>query len=81
MFDGSLVHCNSFSVTVKLLNRLDNNIIHVTNIYGPTTSSQKLGLRTWLMSFNSNDFDNWVLGGDFNLYRHPEKKQIRWGHC
>lgn len=26
------------------------------------------------MNFDTSDFDDWVLGGDFNLIRHPENR-------
>jgi len=74
LFDDSVVHTNSYAVTVKLLSRLDNKTIHVTNIYGPASSPQNMGFITWLMNFDTSDFDDWVLGGDFNLIRHPENR-------
>ena len=61
-------------MTVKLLCKLDNKIIHLTNIYGPASSPQKMGFITWLMNFDTSDFDDWVLGGDFNLIRYPENR-------
>ena len=74
LFDGSVVHINSYAITIKLLCKLDNKIIHVTNIYGPASSPQKMGFITWLMNFDTSDFDDWVLGGDFNLIRYPENR-------
>jgi hypothetical protein len=69
LFDGSVVQANSYAITMKLLCRLDNKCIHVTNIYGPSSSSQKLLFITWLMNLDSAEFDHWTLGGDFNLIR------------
>ena len=74
LFGGSVVHINSYAMTVKLLCKLDNKIIHLTNIYGPASSPQKMGFITWLMNFDTSDFDDWVLGGDFNLIRYPENR-------
>lgn len=74
LFDGNVVHINSYAVTIKLLSRLDNKTIHVTNIYGPTSAPQKLGFITWLMNFDTSEFEDWVLGGDFNLIRNPENR-------
>ena len=34
MFDGSVVHVNSYDITVKMFSRLDNKTFHVGNIYG-----------------------------------------------
>lgn len=36
MFDGSVVHVNSYDITVKMFSRLDNKTFHVGNIYGPS---------------------------------------------
>ena len=36
LFDGSIVQANSYANTVKLLYRLDNKYIHITNVYGPS---------------------------------------------
>jgi exonuclease III len=62
LFDGSVVHTNSYAITVKLLNRLDNKTIHVSNIYGPSSAPQKMDFITWLMNFDTSDFEDWVLG-------------------
>ena len=58
LFDGTVVHINSYAVTVKLLSKLDNKTIHVTNIYGPTSAPQKLGFITWLMNFDTSEFED-----------------------
>jgi mRNA deadenylase 3'-5' endonuclease subunit Ccr4 len=34
LFDGSVVHCNSYAITIKLHCRQDNKTFHVTNVYG-----------------------------------------------
>lgn len=73
LFDGSVVQANSYAITVKLFCRLDNKSFHVTNIYGPS-SPQKMGFITWLMNLDTSDFEDWVLGGDFNLIRHHENR-------
>lgn len=73
LLDGTIVGSNSYAVTVKFHNGMNNKFFHVTNIYGPS-SAQKLGFVTWLMSLDIDDFDDWVLGGDFNLIRNPENR-------
>ena len=56
---------------MKLLCRLDNKYIHITNVYGPSNPTQKLGFIT---NLDTSDFDEWALGGDFNLIRNPKNK-------
>lgn len=69
MFDGDLIQSNAYGLTFKLVCRADNSTIFVTNIYGPAHSEQKAGFITWLLNLDTSSFENWVLGGDFNLYR------------
>lgn len=73
-FDGFLVHANAYAIIVKFHCSLDNKIIHVTNVYGPVSSLEKAAFVTWLMNFNTSNFDDWVLGGDFNLIRHSDNR-------
>lgn len=58
IFYGSVIQYNSYAITVKLICRLDNKSFHVTNIYGPSHSAQKLGFVTWLMNLDTSDFDD-----------------------
>jgi hypothetical protein len=69
-----MVQINSYAVTIKFTCKLDNKSFHVTNIYGPSSSPQKMGFVIWLMNLDTSDFDDWVLGGDFNLIRHPDNR-------
>ena len=39
-----------------------------------------MGFITWLMNFDTSDFDDWVLGGDFNLIRYPENRNKLGGY-
>lgn len=68
------MQCNSYAITIKLTCRLDNKCYHITNIYGPSNSSQKQGFITWLMNLDTSSFEDWALGGDFNLFRNPENR-------
>jgi exonuclease III len=74
LFDGSVVHCNSYAITIKLHCRQDNKTFHVTNVYGPSNPLQKLRFITWLMNLDTSDFVDWLLAGDFNLIRFPKNR-------
>lgn len=74
LLEGTLIHSSSYAVTCKFTCKLDNSNFHVSNIYGPSNHAQKQGFATWLMNFDTSDFDNWLLTGDFNLYRQPENR-------
>ena len=55
-------------------NKLDNKSFHVTNIYGPSQSNQKQAFATWLMNFDTSEFDDWLLARDFNMIRQPKNR-------
>ena len=74
IFEGALVQSNSYALTVKLSCRIDNTSFHLTNTYGPSNPMQKHGFITWLTNLDTNGFDDWVLGGDFNLIRSPKNR-------
>lgn len=85
IFYGIVIQSNSYAIIVKLSYWLDNKSFHVTNIFGPSHLTQKQGFITWLINFDTSGFDDWILGGDFNLIRQNlkiEKNQVvtyqRW---
>lgn len=41
---------------------------------------QKHGFITWLMNFDTSEFENWLLAGDFNLYRQAENRNKPGGN-
>jgi len=54
VFEGSVIQTNSYAITVKMRNKLDNKSFHITNIYGPSQSNQKQAFATWLMNFDTS---------------------------
>lgn len=74
MLNGAIVQANSYALTVKFHNRLDNKDFHLTNIYGPSASSEKLAFITWLINLDTSSFEDWLLAGDFNLIRSAENR-------
>jgi len=53
----------------QITSLLDQSSFHLTNVYGPAHSDSKLAFITWLINLDSSDFEDWILLGDFNLYR------------
>lgn len=74
MFDGTIIQSCAYGLTIKFNCRADNSCFFVTNIYGPSHSEQKGAFITWLLNLDTSLFDNWILGGDFNLYRSPSDR-------
>jgi exonuclease III len=53
---------------------MNNNSFYLTNIYGPSGSAEKYGFMTWLLNLDKTDYNEWIMVGDFNLYRSPEDR-------
>lgn len=53
----------------------------MTNVYGPSASDQKLGFITWLINLDRSNFSEWILVGDFNLYRSGEDRNKPGGNA
>lgn len=80
LFSGTLVQANNFAVTVKFHCSLNNSCFHLSNIYGPSSSLEKFGFVTWLLNLDKSDFSEWILAGDFNLYRSTEDRNKPGGN-
>lgn len=74
LYRGTLVHHNSFSITVKLDCNLSRKSFHLTNIYGPSNSVDKGAFIFWLYNLDTTPFDDWILAGDFNFIRCLENR-------
>lgn len=44
------------------------------NVYGPCTLEGKREFTTWLKNIDFQQEEEWVIMGDFNLYRYPENR-------
>jgi hypothetical protein len=69
-----------FAVTVKFDCNMNSNSFHLTNLYGPSTSAEKFGFITWLLNLDRTDYNDWIMAGDFNLYRSPEDRNKPGGN-
>lgn len=80
MFSASVVQANSYAVTVKFECFLNNSTFHLSDIYGPSISAEKFDFITWLLNLDKADINDWLLTGDFNLYRSPEDRNKPGGN-
>jgi hypothetical protein len=74
IFTGTTVQANASCVTVKFINNLDNNCFFLSNIYGPSHAAGKLAFVTWFLNLDTSTFDDWIIAGDFNMYRSVEDR-------
>ena len=67
---------------IVLLSNLLTDLItaaFLSNIYGPSHASGKLAFITWLLNLDTTSFEDWLLVGDFNLYRSAEDRNKAGG--
>jgi len=74
MFDGNIVCSNGYCVTIKFTNKLNASTFHVSNVYGPSYSEGKMAFITWMLNLDTDDLEDWIIAGDFNLYRSVENR-------
>jgi hypothetical protein len=74
LFDGVLVSSNGYSVIVQLTSKQSGMPFHVTNIYDPLASAEKVAFISWLYNFDTSTIDDWIILGDFNLLRYPSNR-------
>lgn len=74
MYQCTVVQANSFGLTIKVSCNYDQSTFHITNVYRPAHASGKMPFVTWLMNLDTTDFDDWILVGDFNLYRSSDDR-------
>jgi hypothetical protein len=63
-----------FSIVVEFSSRHNDSVWTLLNVYGPCTSDGKREFTTWLKNVDIPEEEDWIILGDFNLYRHPEDR-------
>lgn len=74
VYKGETIQSNSYCVTVKFSNNFDNICFFVSNVYGPSNAIGKLAFITWFLNLDCSSFDEWIIAGDFNLYKFAEDR-------
>lgn len=73
-FSGSLLFQNSFATSVLLSSLHNNSAWVLTNIYAPCTPAGKKDFVDWFQNVQMPDSIDWLIVGDFNLYRNPSDR-------
>ena len=74
LFSGSKVFENDYCVSVEFVSNHNNEPWILTNIYAPCTAPGKWAFLQWFKNINMSDTVNWLIVGDFNLYRNPNDR-------
>lgn len=74
IFMGSLKFTSVFPIAVEFSTRHLDSTWNLLNVYGPCTPDGKREFTNWLKHVNLQNDEEWILLGDFNLYRFPENR-------
>jgi hypothetical protein len=70
-FSGTRVFQNDFYLSLEFFSNFNNATWILSNIYAPCTYAGKREFLHWFKNVDMSDMTNWLLVGDFNLYRSP----------
>ena len=59
---------------MEFCSKFNNDTWIFSNIYAPCTYAGKRDFLNWLKNVQMPDLTNWLLVGDFNLYRSPNDR-------
>jgi exonuclease III len=73
-FQGKQIFQNSYATSVEFTSLYNGAVWILTNIYAPCTPNGKRDFLNWFKHINMPDIFDWLIVGDFNLYRNPEDR-------
>jgi len=80
VFIGSEIFQNSYAISVEFCSVLNNDPWILTSVYGPCDAEGKVAFINWFENIQMPDEMEWLVVGDFNLYRKPEDRNRPGGN-
>lgn len=80
IFVGSELFQNDYAISVEFTSVHSNEYWILTSVYGPSDASEKSAFLDWLLNIQMPDDMNWLILGDFNLYRRSENRNRPGGN-
>lgn len=74
LFLGSLAFQNEYAISIDFFSKHNDAHWLLTNIYAPCTPQRKIEFLDWFKNIDIPDSINWIVVGDFNLYRSPDDR-------
>jgi exonuclease III len=71
LFTGTKIFQNDYCLSLEFCSMHNNDIWILSNIYVPCATPGKREFLSWFKNVHMPDSTNWLLVGDFNLYRSP----------
>jgi hypothetical protein len=63
-----------FSIVVEFHSKLNDSVWTLLNVYGPCLAEGKADFITWMKNVDIPNDEDWIIMGDFNLYRVLENR-------
>jgi hypothetical protein len=63
-----------FSIVVEFHSKLNDSVWTLLNVYGPCSAEGKADFITWMKNVDIPNDEDWIIMGDFNLYRVLENR-------
>lgn len=73
-FRGTRVFQNNYAASFEFFSLHNGAAWFLTNVYAPCTPVGKRDFRLWFRNIQMLDTVDWLIVGDFNLYRNPEDR-------
>ena len=71
IFSSTMIFQNAYAVSIEFTSLHSNVTWILTNIYAPCTPHGKREFLRWFKHIHMPDHIDWLIVGDFNLYRSP----------
>jgi hypothetical protein len=80
VFIGTEVFQNNFAISVEFSSVHSNDSWILTSVYGPCDNEGKEAFMNWFENIQMPEHVDWLVIGDFNLYRKPEDRNRPGGN-
>lgn len=74
LFYGSLKFSTGFALAVQFISKHNCTMWNLINVYGPCTNEGRVEFTDWLKSVDIDQDEDWIILGDFNMYRYPKNR-------
>lgn len=74
VFIGTELFQNNFAISVEFSSVQSNDSWILTSVYGPCDNEGKEAFMNWFENIQMPEDVDWLVLGDFNLYRKPEDR-------
>lgn len=80
IFTGQVLSSSNFQITLGFTSMHNANQWNLTTVYGPCQGQEKQNFIDWLYNLQIADDQDWMIVGDFNMYRSTENRNREGGN-